>query len=202
MFHAGAQGDNDDFTNSTSWLDVATGTNATAGGNGSHTARRGMGAVSNAVRGVYASGYTGTNYIGVMDYFTLANRTTASGTDFGDLQENKYYVAGAQDATRGLFVGGANGGLRDTIDYITVDTASNGTNFGDLQEKRLGGGGAGDAETGRAYFWCGMVPNSTSGSSGEKSRTSEYVSVQTLSNASFGGNLTDYRQYVASCSGD
>ena len=202
MWFGGQQGNNDNMTVSTSWIDAATGSNATAGGNGANSARRGMGSVSNAVRAVYASGYTGSSYIGVMDYFTPANRTTASGTDFGDLQEDKYAVGGAQDATRGLFAGGANGGFRNTIDYITVDTASNGTDFGDMQESRLNVGACGDHETGRAYFYGGQVPDSTSGHNNERSKTSEYLSVQTLGNGTFGGDLTDWRQLVGSCSGD
>ena len=201
MWFAGQQAANDDYTKSTSWIDAATGSNATAGGNAANDERKGMGSVSNSLRAVYASGHTGSSYLGMMDYFTLGNRT-GSGTDFGDLQDDKYAVGGAQDATRGLFAGGANGGFQNTIDFITVQTASNGTNFGDLQESRMNLGACGDHETGRAYFYGGQVPSSTSGHNNERSKTSEYVSVQTLANGTFGGDLTDWRQLHASCSGD
>jgi hypothetical protein len=47
-------------------------------------------------------------YSNVIDYITVA--TTGNATDFGDLTVARYFLAGASNATRGVFAGGYTGG--------------------------------------------------------------------------------------------
>ena len=48
--------------------------------------------------------------------------TTGDASDFGDLSVSTGYLAGsvASNATRGLFAGGNNPTIRDTIDFVTI----------------------------------------------------------------------------------
>jgi hypothetical protein len=70
-----------------------------------------------------------------IDYITVAS--TGNATDFGDLTQTWYRMAGASDSTRGIFAGGYghNGGASsdEEMEYITIATTGNATDFGDLQ---------------------------------------------------------------------
>ena len=83
----------------------------------------------------------------VMDYFAIA--TTGNATDFGDISVARRDMAGCEDTTRGVFVGGMVNGYTasdwyDTMEYITVATTGNTTDFGDLTAPRSNLGAAGN----------------------------------------------------------
>ena len=141
------------------------------------------GSISNATYAVFGGGY---NYNGststqsnVMDYITVA--TTGNATDFGDLVVARAFLAGCEDATRGVFTGGMWGsssqsGFYNNMEYITVATPGNTTDFGDLTAGRGNLGAAGNGTRGVIvggieYPWAAIVD------------TVEYITIQTTGNA-------------------
>jgi len=97
-------------------------------------ARRNLGGLSDATRGVIGGGGgggAGSGYTNIMDYITIA--TTGNATDFGDLTDLRSSTGGVSDATRGCFGGGVSSNV---IDYITIASTGNGTDFGDLSVAR------------------------------------------------------------------
>jgi hypothetical protein len=57
------------------------------------------------LQGVFlVAAYDNVSALNVMDYITVA--TTGNATDFGDLIEGYYGLAGVSNATRGVFGGG------------------------------------------------------------------------------------------------
>ena len=56
--------------------------------------------------------------------------TTGNATDFGDLINSVYGLAGTSSLTRGVFAGGISS--TNVIQYITIASAGDATDFGDL----------------------------------------------------------------------
>tara|TARA_B100000902_G_scaffold291173_1_gene277477 strand:- start:992 stop:1963 length:972 start_codon:yes stop_codon:yes gene_type:complete len=147
------------------------------------------GGVSNSTRGLFISGYTPGNYVG-MTYVTLSSN--GGGNYFGDLS----YVTrdgpwGSGDNTRGVFGGSAGftgnmgtvGGLGvNMIDYITFATTGDSADFGDLTELRRGLGGCSSPV--RTLWGGGYVKPADS------TATVDYVITQSRGNAIKFGELT------------
>ena len=74
-----------------------------------------------------------------MDYITCA--TTGNATDFGNLSSARRETTGASNGTRGLAIGGRNGGATNIIEYITISTTGNATDFGDCLTTKQGATG-------------------------------------------------------------
>jgi len=97
-------------------------------------------AYSNAVRGVFHSGYqypSSPNFMNVIDYVTLA--TLGNAIDFGDSLLGGFGCGGAS-RTRGVAGGGyfqnaptgETGGFTNIIDHVEIMTTGNAHDFGDL----------------------------------------------------------------------
>jgi hypothetical protein len=97
-----------------------------------------VGAAS-STRGVMAGGFSYISEtvanLNVISYVTLA--TTGNATDFGDLTQARYALAGTSNNTRALFAGGTTGTTVNTIDYITIESVGNAVDFGDLNTAGL-----------------------------------------------------------------
>ena len=158
--------------------------------------------ISNATYAVFGGGYnydgsTGT-LTNVMDYFAIA--TTGNATDFGDISVARKDMAGCEDDTRGVFVGGRVYGYNtsdwyNTMEYITVATPGNTTDFGDLSAARGNLGAAGNGTRGVIvggieYPWASIV------------NTVEYITIQTTGNAADLLDLSQAASRPACFSGD
>jgi hypothetical protein len=74
-----------------------------------------------------------------ISYVTIAS--TGNATEFGDLTQQRYILAGTSSSITGVFAGGYNISVGDrvnTIDYITIATTGGATDFGDLTTAREG----------------------------------------------------------------
>jgi hypothetical protein len=138
-------------------------------------------------RGVVAGGNyaSGGSFIAVSDirYFDMTTNNAAS--DFGDLPnyEERGYLAGTGNRTRGLFLGGEDaytGSAADQsnkIEYITIATTGNAQDFGDLTTARRKLGAAGNGTRGLAFG--GSTPTMS-----PYSNVIDYVTIDTTGNAS------------------
>lgn len=144
-------------------------------------ARENNTALGNSTYGVFAAGYN-AGYSNIIDYVTIA--TTGNASDFGDLSYGNNTSAALSDDTRGLI---SDGGSSDVtkISYITVSTPSNATDFGDLIP--LNGSneiqGLMAAANSTRGLWAGGFANGTY-------NVIQYVTIQTLGNATDFGDLT------------
>ena len=145
------------------------------------------GTVNSTTRGIAAGGYDETPGLSknTIDYITMAS--TGSSTDFGDLLSNKYYMAGASSATRGLMAGGS--AQQNVIQYITIASTGNATDFGDLTVSSNGRGGV--CSKTRAVF---------GGGDGGNPNVMDYVEIGTTGNATDFGDLTVNRGYLTGVS--
>lgn len=145
------------------------------------------GAVSNGTRGVFGGGYIGEGsepHIDVIDYITIA--TTGNSAEFGTLTLPKGYLAGASDATRGVFSHGKSDGTTSftRIDYITIGTPANASIFGvgDVDREKCAGTGDGY----RGIFAASTIS--------PYENTIEYITIATT------GNGTTFATLNARCS--
>ena len=133
-------------------------------------------AVSNGTRTVF------TVY-NPASYETVVVATTGNSSSFGDLVTDEDGKNSVTDASRGVFAGNDNQG--SDMEYITIDTASNATAFGyTLTVGRGYGGGAGNGTIG--LFFGGSIPSNA----GRSSNVIDYITVQTPSNATDFGDLS------------
>ena len=101
-------------------------------------ARMGLGGGSNAVRGIFAGGYSTIN---TMDYITIASLGNA--IEFGDLIYDQFRGGSCTSSTRFVYGGGNNTPDRTNIQYVNIATTGNSTLFGTLSAERVdiqGGG--------------------------------------------------------------
>ena len=66
-------------------------------------------------RGITAGGNGPSN---VIQYYDITS--TGNATDFGDLLEARYDLSPSSDGSRGIFSGGANPSVTDTISYVML----------------------------------------------------------------------------------
>ena len=93
---------------------------------------------------------------------------------------------------RGIWMGGGNPSLDDTIDYITFSTTGDAADFGDLSVARsLNAGGSSFT---RSFCTGGQAPG--------VSDVIDYVTFASTGNATDFGNLTDQRHYLQGMSNE
>ena len=137
----------------------------------------------------------GTNtYSNVIDYFSITASSGLTASDFGDLVTAGGYCAAAGDGSRNINTGRYAGNNSNRIDYFDYATLGNAGDFGDQVTKFWRNSGHGDGTY--ATFTGGTV-NSDGWNS------SQYVTVQTLGNATQSGNLWNgyYFGHAALCDG-
>ena len=190
-------------------------------------ARRGVGGLSSATRGVFGGGRTPTNNT-TIDYVTIAS--TGNAVDFGDLltPSSSQYPNTCASPTRGIF----SAGSPETLDFITIATLGNSQEFGDAGGNLEGGGSnpirgifnvqstnsmsyitiptLGDATNfGDAHVTVSIPRAATSSTryvynggyvSPATSNTIGYVEIMTEGNAVDFGDLTVARYYANACS--
>lgn len=133
-------------------------------------------AVSNGTRTVFTV-YNPASY----EYVTTA--TTGNSSTFGDLVTDQDGKNSVTDASRGVFAGNDQQG--SDMEYITINTESNATDFGyTLTVGRGYGGGAGNGTIG--LFFGGQL----SSGAGRSSNVIDYITIQSPSNASDFGDLS------------
>ena len=90
------------------------------------SAKHSVGAVSSAIRGVYAGQGPGGGITTDIEYLTIASQSNA--IDFGDLTAARRNTMGMSSSTRGIFCGGVP--APTTVDYIEMATLGNAVSFG------------------------------------------------------------------------
>ena len=120
--------------------------------------------------------------------FNIAT-TGQSTQEFGQQSDARGGLAGASNATRGVFMGGFKPAAQSTIDYITISTLGDATNFGDLSTANYYN--AGSASATRAISGGGGSPFTN---------TIEYIEIPTTGNAVDFGDLTQKRRHLEACS--
>jgi hypothetical protein len=139
-------------------------------------------------RGLFGGGFPTTNLI---DYITIS--TTSNASDFGDLTVSRF-SSGCSSSTRGLF-GGGGPSTTNTIDYVTISSTGNAFDFGDLTLARQLTGACSSSTRGIWAGGAGVAATPTFQLS-----TIDYVTISTLGNSSYFGDLTLKRRRLASCS--
>ena len=114
-------------------------------------ARREAIASSNAVRGVFGTGYTSPSspYSAskALDYVQIAS--TGNGTNFGDATFNRAETyASFGNPVRGIISGGFSPGLNGGIDMFEYATQGDAVDFGDLSQARAAAAGFSNANGG------------------------------------------------------
>ena len=143
----------------------------------------------------------------IIYYFDIT--TSGNASDFGDLTEGRYSTEGASNGSRGMFIGGGNEELLNsvddgdpiygnTIDYVTISTLGNATDFGDFnaadgkQGKRYG---AACHNTLRAVYgggrWNASAADSSNAGSNDImfSKEMHYFTIATTGNATLFGDM-------------
>tara|TARA_R100001015_G_C4634870_1_gene202438 strand:- start:297 stop:1355 length:1059 start_codon:yes stop_codon:yes gene_type:complete len=90
-----------------------------------------------APRGLFAGGYTsvGSGVTDTISYISILS--TGNTTNFGDLSVARYGHSAFASGTRGVFVGGDEGGtIINKMEYVTIATTGDTTDFGDLSVAR------------------------------------------------------------------
>ena len=167
--------------------------------------RQCCGAGSNGERAVFAGGNkqedTGSGFVPTysqIDYVTIL--TTGNASDFGDMVTAAGGGGDCGDGIYALFAGGRYSpylgwAATNRIEQINVFTTGNGTSFGALTGKRTNGPAGASGET-RGLFAGGTGAPPSPGTKNEIA----YVTIQTASNTTDFGDLTQQRQQMGSCS--
>jgi len=145
-------------------------------------------------RGIMAHGFT-SGWVNSIDKFDIT--TSGNATDFGDLT-----VARAPNPTgssaRCCFGGGMNSGPRsNVIDYITTSTTGNATDFGDLTQNKSS---MSTASNGTRGLWFGGYVQGVTPT--YENTNIDYITIDTLGNASDFGDTTVGSNSGAGCSND
>ena len=102
---------------------------------------------------------------------------------------------GAARPQRGVSGGGDAGGVVNTIEYITINTAGNATDFGDMIAANPNRGGTSNGENDRGILWGGGPPGYT--------QAIDYITISSTGDAAdFGDCLlrgNDYGPASATC---
>ena len=137
-------------------------------------------------RGLFIGGRQ-SGYYNNVDYVDITS--AANATDFGDLDQAKGYCTSLSDGSRILYAGGnAGSGILTYIGYFTSSTPSNATSFGTLGASLMSNQGFSDGTYG------------VFGESYSAPQNLQYVTVQTTSNSSVFGQLTQSRERAGACS--
>jgi len=92
---------------------------------------------SNSTRGLFAYGTQGPGFtfVAKIDYVTIQS-TGTNAQSFGNLSTTRNQTTSFSSSVRGVFAGGMNPGIVNTIDYVTISTLGNAQDFGDLPTTR------------------------------------------------------------------
>ena len=137
-------------------------------------------------RGITAGGNGPSN---VIQYYDITS--TGNATDFGVLLEARYDLSPSSDGSRGIFSGGANPSVTDTISYVTIASTGNATDFGNLPSARHGQS-QGTISDGTTGIWGG-------GDTGSVTNQICSITIQTTGNASDFGDLNSSHRYFGAC---
>ena len=144
-------------------------------------------------RGVIAGGSTPTN-LNTMEYITIA--TTGDGTDFGDIRAQRVAPSVCSSSTRAIVAGGYHSTYHNTIDYVTISSGGGASDFGELVSP-TGYGGACASST-RGIFAGGWNARGTNAPATAdqpwNNNIIEYVTIASTGNATYFGDLVQYRQ--------
>ena len=176
----GNSGDSNDITR----VDLTTSGTSSDFGNQSLN-RYNQGACSSVTRGLCFGGYSSTygyTTVNIVEYVTIASASNA--TDFGDLTQVTFDAGGASNSTRGLRIGGGNGGPVNIIGYCTIASVGNFVDFGDLQIAVYSNGCC--ASPTRALSFSGVAP----GAAQPLPNNIQYVTIASTGNASDFGDAT------------
>jgi len=95
---------------------------------------------------------------------------------------------------KGVFAGGDDGSMFNSIDCITISTTSNATNFGDLTSGRSQLAGTSNAASDRGVFFGGYNPAQVN--------IIDYITISSAGDATdFGDLLNTMRMHAACCNG-
>jgi hypothetical protein len=119
-----------------------------------------------------------------MDYVTISS--TGNATDFGDSSPRKYQSSSTQSTTRGIIVGGRDGGQLDpSVRYFTIASTGNTAEFGNASTNGDGVGyGAALSNGTRAVNAYGYFGSFTS------SNVMTYITIASTGNMADFGDLT------------
>ena len=95
-------------------------------------------------RAVFAGGSQqpdGSQWINVMDKVEIA--TTGNATDFGDMDQGRYYNRAVSNSTRGVIAGGTgditgSSAMTSNMQYVTISSNGGSNDFGDMDFARNG----------------------------------------------------------------
>lgn len=150
-----------------------------------------------AGRGVFAATALATP---AMDYIQIG--TLGDAANFGNILSSVYGCEATSNLTgdRGVIMGGMNV-FSNVIQYITISTESDAIDFGDLLICRGGGAACSNGTNNRGINAGGHAVGG-GGSWVDRWRTDdiEYITITSLSNALFFGNLTNVRNYFSGTS--
>ena len=138
-------------------------------------------------RGICAGGFLepDTDSSNRINVFNIS--TTGNATDFGDLTQKRYAMAGVSSRVRGLFAGGRTdpspSDRFNIIDEITIASTGDATDYGDLDTQQVSPTGFSNST--RGVFAGGYNPTYTN--------KIQYVTIAVKENAIDFGDLTDAR---------
>ena len=92
---------------------------------------------SNSTRGLFNYGTQGPgfSFVAKIDYVTIQS-TGTNAQSFGNLFTTRNQATSFSSSVRGVFAGGMDPGIANTIDYVTISTLGNAQDFGDLPTTR------------------------------------------------------------------
>ena len=128
----------------------------------------------------------------ILDVVSGTKTVLVRGTDgeaygFGGIATVFYEDPIPEGGDRGIFAGGQTSGVVSRIQYITLSNIGNSTNFGNLTLSRRGVGANSNAGFQRGTFAGGL------NSSSNPVSNIDYITINTNSNATAFGNLTESR---------
>ena len=150
-------------------------------------------ALSNATRLIQAGGVSDT--VSQINYWTVSSGGT--GQDFGDTAHPGYGRAAVNTNTRGVFMGGYQGGggagVLNTMGYITIASTGNGTDFGDMTVGKYRGAGSINSTT-RGIHAAGYLQGFSI------TNVIDYITIASTGNATdFGDTISNMRE-ASGCS--
>ena len=167
------------------------------------TARQCCGAGSNGTRAVFSGGNyqldTGSGFqptYSQIDYVTIDS--TGNASDFGDMDKGSGIGGDVGDGIYACFAGGrfspyTSGQHTNRIERVNVFTTGNGVDFGNLDTQYINGPPGAHGET-RGVFAGGTSPSSPA------SNVIQYITIQTPSNATDFGDLSQGRNSLGAVS--
>ena len=178
-------------TNTIYYINLASTGNATYFG--STAVYNGPGGCASSTRGLFGGSIFTSTRSSIIDYVTIAS--TGNATTFGNLTSARYGIGGCSNSTRGLFGGGNTAaGNVGTIDYVTIATLGNAASFGALYGGILYNAPGACASPTRGVWGGGLTSGTTTTS------YMSYVTIATLGDATYFGNLTQARFILSGAS--